>query len=102
MPSEAKSGYTATLYLPDDGGSNLGPIDVSKATTDAQAREIATQQNVLVRLEKKGRDDDAAVARDLLRTLKDSFALQVEQRDRIVQELVDFDRRHPPQAHDDA
>ena len=44
MPSVAKSGYTATLYLHDNGGWDLGPIDVSKATTDEQARAMATER----------------------------------------------------------
>ena len=43
MHSEAKSSYTASLYLPF-GVLDLGPLDVSRATTDEQAREMATDR----------------------------------------------------------
>ena len=40
---KTKSNYTASLYLPYVG-LNLGPLDVSKATTDEQAKEVATER----------------------------------------------------------
>ena len=43
MHSETKSKYTASFFLPYVG-LNLGPLDVSRATTDEQAREMATER----------------------------------------------------------
>jgi hypothetical protein len=62
---------------------------------------VRSQRDLLARLEKKGRQSDAALARELLGKFEGSLAILIEERDRIVRELLDFDREHPETVDDE-
>jgi hypothetical protein len=70
-------------------------LDQAQATVRLATEHARNQRSRATKLERHRLKEEATSARDLLATLEDCLALHVEDRDRIVRELVDFDRQHP-------
>ena len=76
-------------------------LEEAQSAVATGTENVRSQRELAARLEKKGRQSDAALARELLGKFEGSLATHVKDRDRIAQELLDFDRDHPETVDDE-